>query len=34
MSYTEDYSEKIPDDASFKNERELSKIHMGEDQVL
>ena len=34
MSYTEDYSEKIPDDSNFKRERERSKIQMGEDQAL
>jgi cephalosporin hydroxylase len=34
MSYTADYSEKIPDDSSFKNERERSKTQMGEDQAL
>jgi cephalosporin hydroxylase len=34
MSYTEDYSEKIPDDANFKEMRENSKARMGEDQKL
>ena len=34
MSYTEDYSEKIPDDSNFKHERERSKIQMGKDQAL
>ena len=34
MSYTEDYSEKIPDDTNFKSEREHFKIQMGEDEAL
>lgn len=34
MSYTEDYSEKIPDDANFKETRERLKLGMGEDQEL
>ena len=34
MSYTEDYSEKIPDDTNFKETRESSKNRMGEDQGL
>jgi cephalosporin hydroxylase len=34
MSYTEDYSQKIPDDANFKVMREKSKMQMGEDDEL
>jgi len=34
MSYTDDYSEKIPDDANFKAMREKSRIQMGEDVEL
>lgn len=34
MSYTENYSQKVPDDSNFKYERERSKIQMGEDQAL
>jgi cephalosporin hydroxylase len=34
VSYTENYSEKIPDDANFKETRESSKIRMGEDHEL
>ena len=34
MSYTEDYSEKIPDDVNFKEMRESSKIQMGKDAEL
>lgn len=34
MSYTDDYSEKIPDDANFKVMREKSKMQMGADVEL
>jgi cephalosporin hydroxylase len=34
MSYTEDYSEKIPDDANFRDVRESLKAQMGEDAGL
>jgi cephalosporin hydroxylase len=34
MSYTEDYSEKIPDDGNFRDVRESLKAQMGEDADL